>query len=277
MNAPKWRLLPSLFLLVILASACGSPKKAIYFRTDAPLDTNSLRLPIPSIPETIIRPDDILAIHVSTTSSITEGIDPASIYNEGGTAFPVTATGGQTGGLSSNKGYLVDKEGYIDFPAVGKLSVAGMNIRAVKELLKSKIQNSIKDPVVEVRILNYKVIMLGEIGMPGVVLAPNHGLNIIEAIAAAGDIRLTGNRENVLLIRQQEDGGKIMVRLNLHSREIFNSPYYYLQQNDIVYVEPNRLQRQQNNEFLRFYLPTITSLISTALAVYGITQIANSK
>lgn len=266
-------------LMLVLFVSCGTPKRSIYFRTHTPMDSTSERVANMPAPQTIVKADDILAVNVTSSSSIREDLDPVLIYNEGGTTIPSSAVGGSQGSRAAGggKGYLVDQDGFIDFPIVGKLSVAGMTIRQVKEILQQKLSSRIKDPVVEVRIMNYKVIMLGELSAPGVVISPGHGINILEAIAAAGDIKYTGNKDNVLLVRQENDGTKKMIRLNLNSAEIFNSPYFELKQNDIVYVEPNRLQRSQNNEFLRLYLPAITSVISTALAVYGIVQIAESK
>lgn len=265
-------------LVLVFIASCGTPKRSVYFRTDEPLEADAKSVANVPVPEVTIRPDDNLAITVTSSSSIREDIDPVLIYNEGGTVMPATAMSGNRATSSAGgKGYLVDREGFIDFPVVGKLAVGGMTIRQVKEILQLKLNGLIKDPVVDVRIMNYRVIMLGEVSSPGVVIAPGHGLNILEAIAAAGDIKISGNKDNVLVIRQDKNGTKKMVRLNLNSTEVFHSPYYQLEQNDIVYVEPNRLLRSQNNEFLRLYLPAITSVISTALAVYGIVQIAEQK
>lgn len=264
-------------LLFVLFVSCGTPKRSIYFRTDTPLDTTAKRLTQLPTSETIVKSDDILAINVTSSSSITEGVDPVIIYNEGGTSIPSSAiSGGTSRNTNTGKGYLVDQDGFIDFPVVGKLAVGGMTIRQVKEILQQKLSNMINNPVVEVRIMNYKVIMLGEVNAPGVVIAPGHGLNILEAIAAAGDVRFTGRKDNVMVIRQ-ENGTKKMVRLNLNSSEVFHSPYFELKQNDIVYVEPNRLQRSQNSEFLKLYLPSIASVTSTILAVYGVVQIAKTQ
>lgn len=275
----KKHALAGMCLSMVVIASCGTPKRSIYFRTNEPMDATTSKIALSPAPQVTVKTDDILAINVTSSSSVREDLDPVLIYNDGGIAMPAAALGGgqATRTTGTGKGYLVDSEGFIDFPVIGKLAVGGMTIRQVKEILQQKLATSIKDPVVEVRIMNYKVILLGEVGAPGVVLSPGHGMNILEAIAAAGDIKLTGSKDNVLLIRQEDDGTKKMIRLNLNSAEIFNSPYFELKQNDIVYVEPNRLQRSQNSEFLRLYLPAITSVISTALAVYGIVQIADIK
>jgi len=229
----------------------------------------------------IIQPDDIIAINITSISSIAESKDPAAIFRDGGIAYNLVTGGGGMGGGgvgmgTQSAGYLVDNEGLIDFPVLGKISVGGQTIRQAKETISGKLKDYIKDPVVEVRIVNYKVTMLGEVNRPGPIIAANHKINIVEAVAAAGDIPLTGKKENVLVIRDN-NGKKEFARLNLNSRDVFNSPYYFLKQNDIVYVEPNKVRRQEANTFFRVYLPIFTTLLSTALAVYGIVQIANNN
>ena len=225
--------------------------------------------------EITIQSDDILAINVTSISSnlLNKTADPVTMYNNGGTQFTLVATsgGGQAG---QNSGYLVDGNGFIDYPVVGKIKVAGLTIRQAKETIQSQIKDYLKDPVVEVRILNYKITVLGDVNRPGTVVAPNHKINLVEALAAAGDVLITGRKDHIMVIREQE-GRREFAYLNLNSRNVFSSPYYYLRQNDIVYVEPSRVRRQENNEFFRFYLPAISSVLSTALAVYGIVQLSN--
>ncbi|HXS36854.1 MAG TPA: polysaccharide biosynthesis/export family protein [Flavipsychrobacter sp.] len=260
---------------ILFFAACAAPQKTIYFNDNTPLDQSVQVQKIERLKEAVVQPDDILAINVTTISSIADP-KPVTIFNEGGTAFSITATIGGAGGGSSSSGhsnaYRVDEDGLIDFPAIGKIKVSGLTMRQVKDLLAQKLTAYIKDPVVEARIINYKVTVLGEVNHPGTIVAPNQKINILDAIAAAGDIPISGRKDNVLIIRETE-GNREFARLDLNSRNVFNSPYYYLRQNDIVYVEPAKLRRQQNNEFLQFYLPTITALISTVLAVYGIVQI----
>ncbi len=259
---------------VLLFAACAAPQKTIYFAENTPNDVSVQVQRIERLKEITVQPEDILAIHVTTISSLAEKT-PVSIFNDGGTSFNITASAGAGGaaGGSQNTGYLVDPNGLIDFPVVGKIKVEGLNLRQVKDLIAQKLKEYVKDPVVEAVILNYKVTVLGEVSHPGSVTAPNHKLSVIDAIAAAGDIPITGRKDNVLIVRENE-GTREFARLNLNSKNVFMSPYYYLKQNDIVYIEPARIRRQQSNEFLQFYLPTITALVSTVLAVYGIVQIS---
>ena len=256
---------------VLLFTACSAPQKTIYFAENTPNDVSVQVQRMERLKEITVQPEDILAIHVTTISSLAEKT-PVSIFNDGGTTFNISASSGAGGG-TQNTGYLVDPNGLIDFPVVGKIKVEGLTLRQVKDVVAQKLKDYVKDPVVEARILNYKVTVLGEVSHPGTVTAPNHKLSVIDAIAAAGDIPITGRKDNILIVRENE-GTREFARLNLNSKNVFMSPYYYLKQDDIVYVEPARIRRQQSNEFLQFYLPTITALISTVLAVYGIVQIS---
>lgn len=260
---------------LLLAASCTAPQKTIYFADNSPLNPSVQVDEIERRKETTVLPEDILAIKVSTISSILDksGANPVAIFNDGGTAFNIASSAGGGAPTAQNNGFLVDANGFIDYPVVCKLKVSGLTLRQIKELLADKLKAYVKEPVVEARIINYRVTIIGEVAHPGTVVAPNQKLSIIDALAAAGDIPITGRKENVLVIRETE-GKREYARLNLNSRNVFNSPYYYLKQNDIVYVEPARIRRQESNDFLRFYLPTFTTLLSTALAVYGIVQIS---
>lgn len=264
--------------LLLLGASCAAPQKTIYFSENTPLDPHVQVENIEKRKEITLLPDDIIAINVTSISSITAGgmgaADPVAIFNQGGTNYNITSSigGGGGGQGGDNKGFLVDLNGFIDYPVLGKVKVSGMTIRQVKEMMGKRLEDFIKEPVVEVRIINYRITILGEAGSPGFIIASNHKISIIDAIAMAGDMPITGRKDNVMVIRETE-GRREYARLNLNSRNVFSSPYYYLKQNDIIYIEPTRVRRQESNDFLRFYLPTITSLLSTAIAIYGVTQI----
>ena len=136
-------------------------------------------------------------------------------------------------------GYLIDKDGMIDFPIIGKIKIAGLDRNEAIELLKNQLSVYIKKPIVNIRILNYKITVIGEVSKPGTFTIPNERITILEAIGIAGDLTITGKRNNVLIIRDI-DGQKINFRVDLTKNELFKSPVYYLNQNDVVYVEPNR-------------------------------------
>jgi polysaccharide export outer membrane protein len=265
-----------LLLSVMVFAGCAGPKRVTYFYEGGVTDSNTAMIPSHSAEEIMVQPDDILAINVSSIQSLLDkNISQLSIYNSGGTPFSVLAISGGQGnvGGAPTSGFLVDQSGNITFPIIGQVKVGGLTVRQVKELMAARLDSVVKQPVVEVRIINYKVTVLGEVPRPGPVLAPNQKISILDAIAAAGDIPINGRKDNVRIIREVNGNRQIAV-VNLNQASVFNSPYYYLKQNDIVIVDPVKIRRQENNEFIRFYLPVITSVLSAALAVYGITQLA---
>ena len=255
---------------MLMIGACNSTRNVVYFKDALPLDPTIQTQRIDRFKEAIVQPDDIIAVNVSTYSSIVDQT-PVNLF-EGGTPVSVTPTIG--GSTVNSRGYLVDPSGFIDFPIIGKTKVGGMTLRQIKETLALRLKDYVKLPVVDARIINYRVTVLGEVGRPGTIVSPNQKISIVDALAAAGDIPITGRRDNILVIRETE-GVREMARLNLNSREVFGSPYFYLKQNDVVYVEPSHLRKQEGNEFLRFYLPAISALLSTAVALYSISRINN--
>ena len=172
-------------------------------------------------------------------------------------------------------GYLVDKNGEIDFPILGKLQVAGLTRLELTELIKQKLieEDLIKDPIVTVQFLNFKVSVMGEVSRPGSFTINSDRITLLEALSMAGDLTIYGRRDRVAVIRET-DGKRTILFHDLRSSDIFLSPCYYLQQNDIVYVEPNKAkagQREINsNTSMSVWLSavsilaTISSLIVTA-------------
>lgn len=137
--------------------------------------------------------------------------------------------------------YLVDNDGCVDFPTLGRLNVNGMTKREVEVMIQERIKSNFTSiPIVTVRMVNYKVTVLGEVVAPGVHAISNEKVNVFEALALSGDLTVYGRRDGVKLIRENTDGTKEIVPLNLNDANIIHSPYYYLQQNDILYVEPNK-------------------------------------
>ncbi len=239
------------------------------------MDSGSLVIDMPAAPVVHIQPNDILAISVTSVSSLQMGADPVSIYREGGVVQSVVETRVSVGGGGQalmTPGFLVDEEGNISFPVVGKVQVGAQTIQQVKTQLSSLLSSYVKSPVVDVRITNFKVSVVGEVSSPGAVLAANQRITVLEAIAAAGDIRIGGRKDNVMVVRQQ-NGRKEIGYIDLTKKTAFNSPYFYLKQNDIVNVSPAVVRQQEVNVFTRVYLPTITTVISAALAAYALVQI----
>jgi polysaccharide biosynthesis/export protein len=250
-------LILKLFVLVLLVSACGSTKKVTYFNNIQDSEVRSRY----EHTESVIQKNDLLSVLIS--SSVNP--DASRIFN--GMAPSV---GGMTASGSSSEapaaGYLVDAEGNIEIPVLGTIKAVGLTKTQLKESVIKKLidQQLLIDPIVSIRFLNFKVTVLGEVSRPTVVNVPAERITLLEALGLAGDLTIYGNRENVMIIRE-ENGKKIIKRMNLNSTELLYSPYYYLKPNDIVYVEPTRA-RVASTSNTRIWLPVIFSGI-TVLAI----------
>lgn len=214
-------------------------------------------------------PKDILTITVTTVNP--EAAVPFNL------TVPTTLSQSQrsTYNQSLLQSYLVDNNGQIEFPVVGSVTVGGLTKSDCEKLILSKIKpylNENERPVVTVRMSNYKISVLGEVSHPGMFTVSNEKINILEALAQAGDLTIYGVRTNVKLIREDETGKKQIYTLNLNDASLVSSPYYYLQQNDIVYVEPNKVKARNSNvgNTTGLWLTGTSILISLASLLYSI-------
>ena len=182
-----------------------------------------------------IKSEDLLRITVTSFDPLASAPFNSDALNDG----QRQVSNGNQGlaQLELFNGYFVDQDGYIDFPVLGRVQVKGKTLEEVRSDLSNQIRPYLQDAVVNIRYLNFKVTILGEVNQPGTIRLTNRRISVLDAIGYAGDLTLYANRSNVLVIRES-DGQKSSARLNLHSTEIFESPYYYLQQNDVLYVEP---------------------------------------
>ena len=186
-----------------------------------------------------IETDDLLRINIH--SSNTDAAAPFQMEVQQGNMQQLLQQGG--GQATANyplelfNGYLVDRSGDINLPVIGKLKAAGMTIEQLEDSVTARLTPYLKDVVVNVRFFNLKVTILGEVNNPGIIRMSNQRMNLLEAIGNAGDFTSYANRTNVLLIRE-ENGERMYHRLNFQSAEVFSSPYFYLKQNDVIYVEP---------------------------------------
>jgi polysaccharide export outer membrane protein len=228
-----------LFALLVLVGSCSSSKKVAYFQN---IDTISLAASR-GLYDARIMPKDQLTITVLTTNPEVSAPFNLSVSSTLGT------NGQISGGLGALQNYLVDNDGNINFPIIGTLHVAGKTKTECEAMIKEKVMpylNAKENPVVTVRTSSYRVTVIGEVGRPSVIPVTTEKMSIIEALASAGDLGIYGKRTNVLLIREDATGEKHAVRINLNDANLFNSPYYYLQQNDIVYVEPNSVKAKNS-------------------------------
>ncbi len=226
-------------LMILMLASCASSKKVAYFQNavDGVVERSE------GLYDAKIMPKDILTITVSTTNP--EAATPFNLT----ISNTLNATGQMYSGSGVLQTYLVDNNGEIEYPVVGNIKVAGLTKNECQELVKSKIKAFLaedEDPIVTVRMSSYRVTIIGEVRSPGVIPVGTEKMSILEALASAGDLTIYGKRDNVMLIREEANGQKTVHRLNLNDANIISSPYYYLQQNDIVYVEPNGVQAKNS-------------------------------
>ncbi|MDO5980498.1 polysaccharide biosynthesis/export family protein [Flavivirga spongiicola] len=210
-------------LVATFLVSCGSSEKVVYFQNakdfETIVDTDTFT------PKFKI--NDIVSIYVSTFN-----LDAVRPFN--------LLKGGAETRNSEPVDYLVDIDGNIDYPVLGKIKLLGLTVEEAKNLIKEKLSEGyLKDPIVNIRILNFRISVLGQVNRPGRYDISGERISLLEAIAMAGDLAIKGKRKNVLVIRDF-NGTKTYTRIDLTNKELFNSPVYYLTQNDIVYVEPNK-------------------------------------
>ena len=228
--------------LSLLLASCASTKKVTYFQGKENLET-ALKT---DLYDAKIMPKDILQVNV----------------------FSLTPEATEPFNLKTTSGYLVDNDGSIEFPIIGTIQLGGLTKRQAEELIKSKVQpymSASENVVVHVRMPNYKFTVIGAVGRSGVFVAPNEKVNIVEAIAMAGDLSLYGQRDKIFLIRENSEGQKEYHQMNINDANIVNSPYYYLQQNDIIYVEPRTTEAR--NAFISSNTTIWFSLFSSLMSV----------
>lgn len=246
-----------LILTLIIVSSCSSGKNLRYFPEiqDGSIQSNT------PFPESVIQKSDILSITVSDLNP-----DAAAIINS-------PNAGGSTPGAAAAApiGYLVNTEGNIQFPMIGNVKAEGLTKNQLKDKIgKALVDKKILlDPIISIRFVNFRVTVLGEVNHPTVVTVPNEKISLLEALGLAGDMTIYAKRNNVLIIREANDQ-KIIKRLDLNSDELFTSPYYYLQSNDIVYVEPNKAKVASVSGGMQ-WAPIILSGLS--LILIGATQL----
>ncbi|MCB0588560.1 MAG: polysaccharide biosynthesis/export family protein [Phaeodactylibacter sp.] len=255
---------------LVLLSSCVPHTKLVNFNEVPPEEfTLDEKAAIPNLPELHIQPDDRLSIVVSAfdeeaaepfnqRNSALFGRNNANIINNQVNLNPAT---------NPLLGYLVDQQGYIDFPVLGPIKVSGMTIEAATEMIAGMLGNYLEDSVVDMRYLNRKATIFGEVGSPGNIGMDRDRLTILDALERAGGLTSYSNRSNLLIVREV-DNQREFGRINLQSKDIFTSPYFYLHHNDIVYVEPLKAKTASvQSPFLR-YLTYATGVLSTATLVY---------
>lgn len=243
-----------LFLTPLFLFSCATHPEFIYLQNideQAPFEFASI-----DTKELVkIQPFDFLYISVYS-------IDPLA-------ALPFNPQNGGAAASAGNAqpeiiGYKVGEDGIVDFPVVGQIQMVGLSIREAELLLKQKVELYLKEPVVSIKFLNLKVTIIGEVNRPGTFDIPVENMTVLQAIGLAGDVSIYGDRTNITVVREQ-NGKRSVGKLNLLRTDIFNSPFYYLQQNDVIIAQPSELKDTQVNSLSsREVLPWVTAGVSLA-------------
>ncbi|WP_066225419.1 polysaccharide biosynthesis/export family protein [Formosa haliotis] len=248
----------TIFIGSYLLCSCGSSENIAYFQDELISSSNNL----PDF-EIRFKPDDLLTIDVSA-------LDPeaAKPFNLPAVSYNTTSIISAQGTLKMQT-YLIDKFGNIEFPILGTIKIGGLSRSEANNYLKNKLTEYLKDPIVNIRLANFVITILGEVNRPGTYNVQDEKISLTEALGLAGDLTIYGKRENVFLIREI-DGENRYFKFDLTSISVLNSPYYYLRQNDVIYVEPNKAKSKsskynQNNIVLISAIATLATI--TALII----------
>ncbi|MEP7142006.1 MAG: polysaccharide biosynthesis/export family protein [Ferruginibacter sp.] len=241
--------------IIICIASCTSTKETTYFFNAN--DTTILSRMEDTI-SPVIQKNDILSITITSLNA-----EASSIFNLTNNTNTSTVT--SAGSSQTGSGYLVNSDGNIQLPILGNFLVAGSTRKEVKDLITATLlqKKLLIDPIVTIRHLNYEVTVIGEVGKPTVINVPSEKISLLKALGLAGDITIFGKKDNVLLIREISGKRKVK-RVDLNSASFLTSPYYYLQPNDVVYVEANKTKVASSSSF-RQLLPIILSGLSLIL------------
>lgn len=239
-------------LIMPFIFSCSNTRKLVYFNNVG----NNTFAGESKADNILLAPNDILSITISSLNP-----EASAIFNP--KKESVTKATTVTGSNTESGGYLIDPDGNIQLPVLGKIKAAGLNKAQLKDYITNLLltQKLLKDPLVEVRFLNYEVTVLGEVGRPTVITVPSEKISMLKALGLAGDLTIYGRRDNVLLIRE-ENGQRVTRQIDLTAKEFLGSPYYYLEPNDVVYVQPNKARASQATMW-----PQLVPILLTGLSV----------
>lgn len=261
------------FSLLLLTCSCVQHKQLVNFN-QGPLPFNKVEAIANSI-DLSIQPEDLLQINVSSfePDAIRAFVPQAGAAGgqQNNNLMQQSAGGTGVNSLELFTGYFVDRAGYIDFPVVGRIKVGGLTLGVAHDTILNRILPHVTDAVVSLRFLNLKITMLGEVSQPGLIRISNKRVTLLEAFGMAGDLTPYADRTDILLIREK-DGQRQYVQLNLQDPGIFASPYFYLEQNDFIYVKPTKAKvggiTDQTSRFLTFGSAGL-SLITLIIALFS--------
>jgi polysaccharide export outer membrane protein len=246
---------------LIFSLSCCTPYKHIVYFHDLD-DTVKIHIQdsIQSF-EAHVQPGDVLNILVSSDDAAA-----SAPFNPGGSSSPATTGTGTPIPTSSPRGYRVDLDSTIDFPVLGKIRAAGQSIAILRDTLTARLRDYLKDPHVSIQYTNYKVTLLGEVGHPGSLAIPDGKATLLDALAQSGDLTIYGKRTNITVIRE-EGGRRVFAKLDLTSSQVFRSPYFYLHQNDVIYVAPNKSKSGGSDDRFARNLGLGTGILAVVLSL----------
>jgi polysaccharide export outer membrane protein len=252
------------FILVSSMTSCVQYEELVYFRKIDKEENARPQFPsdtIQNLAALRIQKNDVLSITVHSFDPIQSA--PFNLMQPG-------AAGGAGGGTASPfTSYIVDENGEIDFPVLGKIALKDLTATEAKTKLVDSLKIYLKDPVVNIRFVNFRVSVLGEVSNPGIFIINNDRITVLEVLSMAGDLTDYGNRTNILVVREQ-DGIRKYGELNLQSSDIFKSEFYYLKQGDVVYIEPTENKEGAVRDQLGEYIPWISAGISAVTATINL-------
>ncbi|MBQ8769599.1 MAG: polysaccharide biosynthesis/export family protein [Bacteroides sp.] len=258
----------SILLMAVCAlvmASCTSYKNVPYLQNAEEIMAAQAELPLY---DAKIMPKDLLTVTVNTSDP--EAAAPFNMTVQTAQNLAVSRTSYSQPVLQQ---YLVNNEGCIDFPVLGTLKVGGLTKNEAEDMIREKLKPYLKEvPIVTVRMSNYKISVLGEVARPGTFTVSNEKVNVLEALAMAGDLTIWGMRDNVKLVREDATGKREIIELDLTNAEIITSPYYYLQQNDILYISPNKTKAKNSDvgQSTSLWFSATSILVSLASLLYNI-------
>lgn len=258
----KHFLLSAIVGLFLLATSCINQKQITYFQPVA-VTGDTVTNEIHQKYTLLLKPGNIISVGVSSISP-----EANTMFNPYYLMQPLVNQNPQTNNLAPAIGYLIDDNGAISLPMAGKVIVAGLNTNQAGDLIVQKLEKYLINPTVNVRMLNYCVSVMGEVTKPSVYTIPNERITLPEVLSLAGDLTIFARRDNVLVIREV-DGKREFARVDLTKRDVFNSPYYYLHPNDVVYVEPGKGKKTTTDRAVQL-APTIISGVSLLTVLLSI-------
>ena len=260
------RFLLILGFVALGTTSCVTQKQMTYLREVNAQSADTINKTFHAVSEIVIKPGDVLTIYISALDR-----EATAPYNLPAVAY-TTPNSTQLTTVGQLQSFRVDEDGNVELPVLGKLHVEGLKRDEVAEVIRQALKDQVIDPLVQVNMIGAKVSIAGEVARPGQVAITNGRLTILDALSAAGDLTPYGRRDNVLITREQ-DGKLEFARLDLTSADIFASPFYYLQQNDVVYVSPNKV-RAISSANVSLWLSMVSTVASAATVIVTVVNVA---